>query len=121
MSVRVRLHFQTFHDFGVNNRRSQHNFIARLLAPRFISQLFIQDSYFVQILLGEFLQVQQGIVRPSRRTNDFVQLELDRHAVTILSVLNQEDHQERHNGRRGIDDQFPGIAEMGKGAANRPD
>jgi hypothetical protein len=39
----------------------------------------------------------------------FVKFRLNRCSVPILRVLNQEDHQERHDGCSGIDDQLPCI------------
>ena len=43
----------------------------------------------------------------------FVQLELNRRGVAVLSVLDQEHHEERDDRRPGVDDQLPsvGIAE----------
>ncbi len=49
-------------------------------------------------------------MRSFRAANHFVQLQLNRGAVAILRILNQEDHQEGHNGGAGINDQLPGIA-----------
>jgi hypothetical protein len=40
--------------------------------------------------------------------------------IPVLSGLNREDHQERDNGRAGIDDELPGVTESEPGAADRP-
>ena len=44
------------------------------------------------------------------REDEFGQLELQRHGVAVLRVLNQEHHQERHDRGRGVDDELPGVA-----------
>ena len=37
---------------------------------------------------------------------------MDRFCIAVLSVLNQKYHQERDDGRCGVDDQLPRIGEM---------
>lgn len=54
------------------------------------------------------------------RPQQFVELDLDGLAITILRILNQEYHQEGHNRRRGVDDQLPGITEVKYRTQNRP-
>ena len=46
--------------------------------------------------------------------DQFIELDLDRGAVAVLGVLNQEHHQECHNRGARIDDKLPsiGIAEQ---------
>ena len=43
------------------------------------------------------------------RADQFVKLELDYLTIPILRVLHQENHEERHNGRAGIDNQLPDL------------
>jgi hypothetical protein len=45
---------------------------------------------------------------------------VDRLGIAVLGVLDQEDHEERHNGRARIDDQLPGIREAEEGASYGP-
>ncbi|CUS37480.1 hypothetical protein COMA2_30295 [Candidatus Nitrospira nitrificans] len=104
----------------MNDRGACRGLTTRRTLPGLVGQLLIQRLDVVQVLLGEFLKIQHGIVRASGRTDDLVQFELNRRAVTILGVLDQEDHQERHNGGAGIDDQLPGVAEMENWAGDRP-
>jgi hypothetical protein len=61
-------------------------------------------------------QIHQRIMRPLRRPDQFVQLQLDRRRIAVLGVLDQEDHQEGHDRRPGIDHQLPGIGK----SENRP-
>jgi hypothetical protein len=53
-------------------------------------------------------------------SDQFVKLQLHGSTVPGLCVLDQEYHQERNDGRAGIYDQLPGIAEPKYRAANSP-
>ena len=39
----------------------------------------------------------------------YVEFHLDRGAVAVLRVLDQENHQEGDDGRAGVDDELPGV------------
>ena len=43
--------------------------------------------------------------------DEFIELELDGFRVSILCVLNQEDHQEGDDGGAGVDHQLPRVTE----------
>jgi hypothetical protein len=45
-------------------------------------------------------------------------VELERHGVTHLRVLIQEDHQECYDGRPGVDDELPDVAIVESGDAS---
>jgi hypothetical protein len=53
-------------------------------------------------------------------SDKFVEFELHGSTVPILCVLDQEYHKERNDGRAGINDQLPGIAEPKQRAASSP-
>lgn len=53
--------------------------------------------------------------------DQFVQFDLDRLSVLVLGVLDQEDHQEGHDGRGGIDDELPGVAVVEQRSSGDPD
>src|SRR5215213_585039 len=53
-------------------------------------------------------------------SDQFVKFQLHGSTVPILCVLDQEHHQERNDGRAGIYDQLPGIAEPKQRAASSP-
>ena len=54
------------------------------------------------------------------RSDQFVELQLHGGTVPGLCVLDQEDHQERNDGRAGIYSQLPGIAEPKQRAQSSP-
>jgi len=54
------------------------------------------------------------------RTEELVELDLNRGTVSVLRVLDQEDHEERHDRGRRVDDELPGVAEAEEGAADEP-
>src|SRR6185437_10193850 len=63
---------------------------------------------------------QQRIVGAVSGPQQFIQLQLHRFAVAILRILNQEHHQERHDGRGRVNHQLPGVAVMEKRAGHDP-
>src|SRR5262245_56228272 len=68
----------------------------------------VQQAYLV---LGQILDVDQPVRRAPPGGDDFVQLEVDGARVLVLGALDQEDHQERDDGRAGVDDELPCIRE----------
>jgi hypothetical protein len=46
------------------------------------------------------------------RADQLIELGLYRGAVAILGILDQEDHQERDDGRARIDDELPGVGKV---------
>lgn len=52
--------------------------------------------------------------------DEFIKLHLDGNAVSVLGILNEEDHEEGDDGRSGIDDELPGIAEMKHRTGDQP-
>jgi hypothetical protein len=54
------------------------------------------------------------------RPNQLVELDLYRPRVPVLRVLNQEDHEERHDRGGRVDHQLPGIGEPEQGAHREP-
>lgn len=61
----------------------------------------------------------EGIVSGAN-ADEFVQLHLDGCGVSILRILNEENHEERDNGGAGIDDELPGVRIVENGACNCP-
>jgi len=64
---------------------------------------------FREFLVGVFLDVHQARAGPLHRLEQFVELELDGGGLAVLRALDQEDDQEREDGRRSIDDKLPSI------------
>jgi hypothetical protein len=75
-----------------------------------LSQLLIQLPDLVQVLRTELFQVHHCIVRALCGTYHLIEFEQDCRAVTVLRVLDQEDHQESHDRGAGIDNELPCIA-----------
>src|SRR6266852_2660506 len=54
------------------------------------------------------------------RANDFIEFQMHRFGVAVLSVLDQEHHQKSDDGGGGVDDELPGIGKMKSGAGEQP-
>src|SRR5215813_6801563 len=52
--------------------------------------------------------------------DQFIELQLDRGALQVLGVLDEEHHQEGHNRRPGVDHQLPGVAQAEGRASESP-
>src|SRR3990170_9013198 len=65
----------------------------------------------IQFLLGKIFQVNHGILGLANRADNFIQLDLQRQTIAILTVLNDEHHKEgAYRGSR-IDYHLPAIRE----------
>ena len=60
-------------------------------------------------------------MRTSGCSDQLVELDLNSLGVPVLRVLDQEDHQERDDGRSRVDDELPGIAESEERSGDDPD
>ena len=74
----------------------------------------------VQFLLGAILQVDEAILSRSDSADNFIQLDLQRQAVAVLAVLNNEDHEKCANGCSGIDHHLPAWGKSEIGTAYGP-
>lgn len=63
----------------------------------------------VQFLVGEVLDVDHAVAGVVNGMDQLVELQVDGARVAILRVLDEEDHEEGHDGRAGIDDKLPGV------------
>ena len=70
------------------------------------SLAFLPDG--LQLFVGQVLDADKGVVRCAY-SDEFVQLDLDRGAIAVLGILNEEDHQKRNDRCAGVDDQLPRI------------
>ena len=75
----------------------------------------------VELRLGQLLEVEERVVRTVERADDLVELDLNGRAVAVLRVLDQEDHEERDDRGRRVDDELPGVAEAEDRPADDPD
>jgi len=62
------------------------NFLARLFG-----KLFVKFPEEVDLVIFGFFQIQQRIMCPPRRPDQFVQFDLDRFGIPVLGVLNDEN------------------------------
>ncbi len=71
--------------------------------PGFFSEALVICSDQVQVILFQLLKVKLRVVGSFYRTDQLGQFDLDRLGITVLSVLDQEHHQEGDDGDAGID------------------
>src|SRR5687767_6529242 len=83
--------------------------IASLLVHRggVLVEAAVSPLQLVELLVSRLLEIHQVVVRARERADQLVELELDRVALAVLGVLDQEHHQERHDRRAGVDRQLP--------------
>ena len=60
----------------------------------------------LELFVGEFFDSDEFIFG-LRRPDQLIQFGLHRSAVSILSILNEENHEERDDRRSRIDDELP--------------
>lgn len=73
-----------------------------------------------QILLIEILDSDHAVAGDPARRQQFVELQMKRHAVLVLTLLDEEDHQEGHDGGARVDDQLPVLGKMEQRSHHRP-
>jgi hypothetical protein len=78
-----------------------------------ITQAF--DGFLVQIL-----KIEHRITGQLGGADQLVEFGLNRGAIAVLRILDQEHHQERDDRGAGVDHQLPGVAEMEQRSARRP-
>jgi hypothetical protein len=74
----------------------------------------------LQLCLRQVLDVDQPVTRALHRGHELVELQLDGQAVFVLRPLNEKDHQERDDGRAGVDDQLPRVGPVKQRAGQAP-
>src|SRR4029078_12551304 len=71
--------------------------------------------------VAEVLDVHHLIACCSDGEDELIELQVDRLGVAILRVLNEKDHQERHDRRACVDDELPCIGIVKDWASGAPD
>jgi hypothetical protein len=91
--------------------------ISRVCPPsrtlcRLLCKICTAATILVNFFVCQVLDANEAIVR-MRRSNYLVKLGLQGGAISVLSILDDEDHQKRNNGRAGVDDELQavGVAE----------
>src|ERR1700756_3285925 len=80
-------------------------------------KLFPQSCQF---LVREFLNVDHVILSEGDRADDLVQLQVNGPGIAVLRILDEEHHEERDDGGRGVDHELPRIGIMKVGANESP-
>ena len=81
--------------------------------------VFLVDG--VEFSVAQLLNVHHLVLRFIDRIDQLVEFQVDGARVTVLRVLNDEDHEGRDDGRTGVDDQLPGVGVVKDRAGERPD
>ena len=81
------------------------------------SKLFFKP---LQLFVGKILEVDEFIARVFDRPDELVQFQMNCFGVPVLRILNQEYHQERDNGRAGINNELPGVRKMKRWSGRGP-
>ena len=76
-------------------------------------RLDLRPSHAALAKLSELLLTQlldaNVVVLGGAHSDQLIELGLDRRPVSVLRVLDQEHHEEGHDGGAGVDDELPGI------------
>jgi hypothetical protein len=86
----------------------------------FLAHLLILVRNALEFVIRKVLYIDHLVLRLVDRFDDFIQLEVDRAGVAVLRILDQENDQEGHHGRAGIDDELPGIRVVEVGSRQEP-
>ena len=71
--------------------------------------LFERPADCVQFRLAQMLDADEFVAGMTDRSNQLIELGLDRASVPVLSILDQEHHQECDDGGAGVDHQLPCV------------
>jgi hypothetical protein len=80
-------------------------FLTRLLGSR---PSLASLANFVEFFVGEVLNADERILRCAH-PNEFIQLDLDRGAISILRILYEKNHQKRDDRSPRVYDELPSI------------
>ena len=95
-------------------------FAAAQVFERFFGETGVATFYFIEFFFREFLNFEQGVVGARCRAQEFIQFQLHSFAVAVLRVLDEEDHEKSDDGRRGVDNELPGVAVVKNRPRNDP-
>jgi hypothetical protein len=75
----------------------------------------------VELVIAEMLEADEIIVGVTCRSDQLIELEVNRVGVAVLGALDQEHHQERDDRRPRVDDELPSVGESEDRAGECPD
>src|SRR5262249_47462693 len=76
----------------------------------FFCQPYVICSNLVQFLFIQVLEIEKRVVRAFYCADHFIHLDMHRFCIPVLSVLNQEYHQECYDRRSRINYKLPSVA-----------
>ena len=87
---------------------------------RFLCQLHVHRANALELMLFEFFEIHEHVVRAGRDAQQLVELDLHGLGVAVLRALDEEHHEEGDDGGAGVDHELPGVAEVEERAAHGP-
>ena len=90
------------------------------MRPRFFGTPAIILVHPLQVLIRHLFRHSQFVLRPMDRQDQLGELDLQRQRVPVLRILDEEHHEKRNDGGRGVDHQLLGVAVMKEWPCCRP-
>jgi cytochrome c553 len=75
----------------------------------------------LELHFREVLDADEPLARSFQGRDDLVQLHVDRESVLVLRALDQEHHEERHDGGGRVHDELPGVRPVKERTGGGPD
>jgi hypothetical protein len=76
--------------------------------------------FLAQLLIAQLFRDCKAVPGSLCRDEQFIELCVNRLAVTILSVLDEENHQKGDDCRSRVNNQLPGVGKLKEGACDPP-
>jgi hypothetical protein len=74
----------------------------------------------VELGVVEVFEPHQPIAREGVRSDQLVELQVESVRISVLGVLDEEHHEERHDGRSRVDHELPRVREVEERARDAP-
>ena len=74
----------------------------------------------IEFFVAQALEVHEARAGTAHAAEQFIEFQLEGLGIAVLSVLNQEHHEERDDRGAGVDHKLPGIGEMEHGTEPGP-
>jgi hypothetical protein len=94
---------------------------SRLVVPSDRVQRSILFVQGVEFFFGEIFRINEAVAGSLKRRDQLVELDVQGEGLLVLRALDQEDHQERQDGRAGVNHELPGVGKVEDWANNPPD
>ena len=74
----------------------------------------------LKVVVRHVIEFDQSSPCTFDTTQQFVELQGDNSCLSVLGVLDEEDHQESNDRRSGVDEKLPGVGVVEVGSRQRP-